>query len=92
MLLTSSPVWSLIILHILGCDDTSSAQLMIQTRDSFQTMARFVCVDEYEEYALQHLDKNALDYYKSGAGDEITLGQNKTAFKRYGYFVCIAAL
>nr|CAD7448934.1 unnamed protein product [Timema bartmani] len=42
----------------------------------------FVCVDEYEEYALQHLDKNALDYYKSGAGDEITLGQNKTAFKR----------
>nr|CAD7262176.1 unnamed protein product [Timema shepardi] len=45
-------------------------------------MARFVCVDEYEQYALRHLDKNALDYYKSGAGDEITLGQNKTAFNR----------
>nr|CAD7198596.1 unnamed protein product [Timema douglasi] len=45
-------------------------------------MARFVCVDEYEQHALRHLDKNALDYYKSGAGDEITLGQNKTAFSR----------
>nr|CAD7432566.1 unnamed protein product [Timema monikensis] len=50
-------------------------------RSSFD-MARFICVDEYEQYALRHLDKNALDYYKSGAGDEITLGQNKTAFNR----------
>ena len=38
---------------------------------------------EYESIAPQHLSKMALDYYVSGAGDEITLRDNRAAFERY---------
>ncbi|MBD2744804.1 alpha-hydroxy acid oxidase [Coleofasciculus sp. FACHB-1120] len=38
---------------------------------------------EYERLATQHLSQMALDYYASGAWDEITLRDNRVAFERY---------
>jgi 4-hydroxymandelate oxidase len=38
---------------------------------------------EYESLAPKHLSKMALDYYSSGAGDEITLRDNRDAYARY---------
>lgn len=38
---------------------------------------------EYESLAPQYLSKMALDYYASGAWDEVTLRENRTAFDRY---------
>ncbi|KAI4498462.1 hypothetical protein M0802_006397 [Mischocyttarus mexicanus] len=46
-------------------------------------MANFVCVKDYEKYALNTLPPFIRDYYKSGAGDEYSLGLNREAFKRY---------
>ncbi|WP_427162485.1 alpha-hydroxy acid oxidase [Aliinostoc sp. HNIBRCY26] len=37
---------------------------------------------EYEQLAPKHLSKMALDYYSSGAWDEITLRENRVAFER----------
>ncbi|NET59464.1 MAG: alpha-hydroxy-acid oxidizing protein [Symploca sp. SIO2E6] len=36
---------------------------------------------DYETLAPQHLSQMALDYYASGAGDEITLRNNRSAFE-----------
>ncbi|XP_064542752.1 uncharacterized protein LOC135431507 [Drosophila montana] len=41
-----------------------------------------VCVEDFEKRASSQLEKNALDYYKSGAGEQFTLGLNREAFKR----------
>lgn len=38
---------------------------------------------EYESLAPQNLSQMALDYYASGAWDEITLRDNRTAYERY---------
>ncbi len=38
---------------------------------------------EYEFLAPQHLSQMALDYYASGAWDEITLRDNRAAYERY---------
>lgn len=35
---------------------------------------------ELEAPASERLDRNAYDYYRSGAGDELTLGRNRAAF------------
>lgn len=37
---------------------------------------------EYEELAKKHLSQMALDYYSSGAWDELTLRDNRVAFER----------
>lgn len=37
---------------------------------------------DYEALATQHLSKMALDYYAGGAGDEVTLQDNRAAFER----------
>ncbi|MBD2250160.1 alpha-hydroxy acid oxidase [Nostoc parmelioides] len=37
---------------------------------------------EYEHLAKTHLSQMAFDYYISGAGDEITLQENRTVFER----------
>lgn len=39
-----------------------------------------VCVADYEEKSKEKLEKSALDYYQSGAGDQLTLHLNKEAF------------
>lgn len=41
-----------------------------------------VCVSDYEKKASEILPKSPLDYYRCGAGDEITLGLNETAYIR----------
>ncbi|XP_015602171.1 peroxisomal (S)-2-hydroxy-acid oxidase isoform X2 [Cephus cinctus] len=46
-------------------------------------MSQLVCINDYENYALKNLPRNACDYYKSGAGDEQTLNLNRNAFKAY---------
>ena len=42
-----------------------------------------VCLDDFEKFAVDTLSKNALDYYRSGANDEVTLNDNIAAFRRY---------
>lgn len=44
---------------------------------------QFICVDDYEREAFRRLPKDALDYYRSGADEELTLLSNKEAFKRW---------
>lgn len=46
-------------------------------------MTKRICVDDYEEEAFTKLSQNALDYYRSGADQEVTLRENKDAFKRW---------
>lgn len=45
-------------------------------------MNNLVCIKDFEERAHSLLSKNALDYYKSGAGQEKTLENNRKAFAR----------
>lgn len=40
-------------------------------------------VSEYESLAFNHLSQMALDYYNSGAWDEVTLRDNRAAFERF---------
>lgn len=49
-------------------------------------MTRAINLFEYESLAKQHLSSMALDYYRSGALDEITLQENRAAFGRYQLF------
>ncbi|KAJ3413391.1 Hydroxyacid oxidase 1 [Chytridiales sp. JEL 0842] len=42
-----------------------------------------VCIKDFQNLALAKLDKNARDYYESGADDEETLRDNIAAFSRY---------
>ncbi|KAJ2859330.1 Hydroxyacid oxidase 1 [Coemansia aciculifera] len=42
----------------------------------------FVSLDDFEQHAMRNLDRNALDYYRSGAQDMITLKENQRAFDR----------
>lgn len=44
---------------------------------------QFICVKDYEEEAHRKLPKQALDYYRSGADEEITLRSNVDAFKKW---------
>lgn len=46
-------------------------------------MKNLISLDDYEKLAHELLPKNALDYYRSGAGDEQTLGWNRSDFRNY---------
>ncbi|KAL6258061.1 hypothetical protein P5V15_009978 [Pogonomyrmex californicus] len=46
-------------------------------------MTPYVCIEDYEKYALEHLPASVRDYYKSGAGEEYSVKWNKEAFKNY---------
>lgn len=46
-------------------------------------MPEFVCIQDFEKYALNNLPPAVRDYYKSGAGDENTLKWNREAYKKY---------
>lgn len=41
-----------------------------------------VTIDDLKNYAAIHLDQNAFDYFSTGADDEVTLHENRQAFKR----------
>ncbi|KAL7300851.1 hypothetical protein TKK_0006409 [Trichogramma kaykai] len=45
-------------------------------------MSQFVCIDDYERHALANLPPMIKDYYRSGAGEELTLRLNKEAFRK----------
>ena len=45
-------------------------------------MDKLVCISDFEAAASKILDQNALEYYKSGADDELALMSNKKAFQR----------
>lgn len=42
----------------------------------------YVNVIDFEERAHQIIEKKALDYYRSGAGEQFSLQLNREAFKR----------
>lgn len=42
-----------------------------------------VSLNDYEEKAAEKLPKTTLEYYRSGAGDELTVLLNRTCFDRY---------
>lgn len=42
-----------------------------------------VSLEDYEREAFKRIPKNALDYYASGAGDELSLKLNRSTFDRY---------
>ena len=42
-----------------------------------------ICISDFEKHARAFLPKNALDYYLSGANEEVTLRESNNAFKRY---------
>lgn len=42
-----------------------------------------VCLKDYEAATLKRVSKHAMDYYKSGAGDELTLRLNQTTWDKY---------
>lgn len=44
--------------------------------------SRLICVDDFEREARAALPRNALDYYRSGADEEFTLGLNKEALRK----------
>ena len=44
--------------------------------------SRLVCVDDYEQEARLRLDRNAWNYYSSGADEQQTLRDNVEAFLR----------
>lgn len=46
-------------------------------------MTSLVCVGDFEKHAFSVLPRNALDYYRSGAGREETLKENRRAFAKY---------
>ncbi|EDW61733.1 uncharacterized protein [Drosophila virilis] len=41
-----------------------------------------ICVADFEQRAKQQLERTALDFYRNGAGEQVTLGQNREAYKR----------
>ena len=45
-------------------------------------LEKLVCVKDFAHDASLKLGKNALDYFKSGADDEVTLKENTEAFQR----------
>ena len=44
-----------------------------------------VTLDDLERYTATWLDKTAFDYFSTGADDDVTLHENRQAFKRYIY-------
>lgn len=48
-----------------------------------------VCVKDIEKYAYKVLPRNALDYYRSGAGSEESLANNKNAFSKLVFLILI---
>lgn len=44
-----------------------------------------ISLEDFEKFAFKTLPLNALDYYRSGANEQVTLKDNIEAFKRYCY-------
>lgn len=48
-------------------------------------MRDLVCVKDFEEFAYKVLPRNTLDYFRSGAGRQETLENNRRAFSKYDF-------
>ena len=46
------------------------------------TSRPIACLQDIEDYAVEGLPKNALDYYQSGANQMVTVRDNREAFQR----------
>lgn len=42
-----------------------------------------VCLDDFEKYAQETMSKYIFNFFSRGADEEVTLGENRNAFKRY---------
>lgn len=49
-------------------------------------MSRLYCIDDYEALARKRLPKGTYDYFRGGAGEERTLGENRQAYRRYALY------
>jgi (S)-2-hydroxy-acid oxidase len=45
--------------------------------------AALLTIQDYEDRALQVLDKRAADYYRSGSDQQCTLSRNRSAFDQF---------
>jgi len=54
-----------------------------------EIMSKPVCLTDFEAHFLRTLDRNARDYFSSGANNEQTLRDNVEAFNRFGDFCCM---
>ena len=41
-----------------------------------------VCLDDFEKYAQETMSKYIFNFFSRGADEEVTLGENRNAFKR----------
>ena len=46
------------------------------------TRGQPINISDFEAYARTNLQKQVYDYYRSGANDEVTLGENVAAYNR----------
>lgn len=58
-----------------------SCYTWIQAKKNQDKMS-LVSLDDYEAAAIKKIPKAALDYYRGGAGNELSLQLNRTAFDR----------
>lgn len=82
----------LIFFHISALQ---SFKLFIRTVDLFQNTRLEFCfekimalisLDDYEKKAREVLELPAFDYYRSGAGNELSLSLNRSSFDKYDFF------
>ena len=57
----------------------SSLNLLVKKMSSNSVIS---CLDDIEHEAFKILPRNALDYYRSGANQMISLRENRTAFQK----------
>lgn len=41
-----------------------------------------ICLDDFEKYARETMNRFFFNYYSGGADDGVTVGENRNAFKR----------
>lgn len=61
----------------------SVVQSLSRYQQASIVMSIFASLEDYEKRASKLLPKNALDYYRSGAGDENTLAWNRSDFTNF---------
>lgn len=67
-----------LIVDVGGCYFESLRYFVLELNKKLN-MA-LVCLADFEDAAFKKIHKNALDYYKSGAGNELTLALNRSSF------------
>lgn len=55
----------------------------MDNNNNMGTKHEMVCLADFEKFARSSLPKMAMDYYSSGADEEVTLADNRKAFRRF---------